>query len=89
MKSLTIRLPDALAAEIEQESRKRDVSKSDIVLERLHQPQRVAGRSGNMGELIGDLIGSVTGLPSDLSSNKKKHLQSPAALDRTGPLETQ
>jgi hypothetical protein len=27
-----------------------------------------------MSKLIGDLIGSVDGLPSDLSSNKKKYL---------------
>jgi Ribbon-helix-helix protein, copG family len=37
MKSLTIRLPDALARRIEQESLARRVSKSDIVRERLDQ----------------------------------------------------
>jgi hypothetical protein len=38
MKTLTIRLPVALAQRIEQESRTRRVSKSDIVRERLEQP---------------------------------------------------
>jgi hypothetical protein len=35
MKTLTIRLPDVLANQIEQESQARRVSKSDIVRERL------------------------------------------------------
>ena len=71
MKSLTIRLPDSLVTEIEHESRARNVSKSDVVRERLRQP---AGKHGTMRELLGDLIGSVDGLPPDLASNKKKYL---------------
>jgi Arc/MetJ-type ribon-helix-helix transcriptional regulator len=75
VKTLTIRLPDSLAAQIEQESRARHVSKSDVVRERLRQPQPVpAGKRGTMRELLGDLIGSVEGLPSDLATNKKKFL---------------
>ena len=74
MKTLTIRLPDALAAEIDQESRARRVSKSDIVRERLNQPQRSRPARGSMLDLVGDLLGSVQGLPADLSSNKKKYL---------------
>ncbi|HEY2951829.1 MAG TPA: hypothetical protein VGK40_04550, partial [Verrucomicrobiae bacterium] len=50
------------------------VSKSDVVRERLRQPPRPAHQGGGMRDLIGDLIGSVKGLPSDLSSNKKKYL---------------
>jgi Arc/MetJ-type ribon-helix-helix transcriptional regulator len=73
MKTLTIRLPDSLVVEIEQESQARRVSKSDVVRERLRQPRRDApGHS--MRDLAGNLIGSVRGLPSDLSSNKKKYL---------------
>lgn len=74
MRTLTIRLPDALVAEIEHESQKRCVSKSDVVRERLHHPQRAARAEVNMRDLAGDLIGSVRGLPADLSSHKKKHL---------------
>lgn len=74
MKTLTIRLPDSLAAEIEHESRCRSLSKSDVVRERLLQRRRPAGKRGTMRELLGDLIGSVEGLPSDLADNKKKHL---------------
>ncbi len=74
MKTLTIRLPDALLAEIAQESQARRVSKSDVVRERLRRPRRATGRSGTMREFIGGLLGSVEGLPSDLSSNKEKYL---------------
>lgn len=37
MKSLTIRLPDDIAERLEQESRERGISKSDLVRERLSQ----------------------------------------------------
>jgi hypothetical protein len=76
VKTLTIRLPDSLVTEIEHESQARNVSKSDVVRERLRHPQRAASAGGNMRDLIGDLIGSVRndGLPADLSSNKKKYL---------------
>jgi hypothetical protein len=74
MKTLTVRLPDSLVAEIEHESRTRNVSKSDVVRERLCHPHRRGGKRGTMRELVGDLIGSVEGLPSDLAGNKKKYL---------------
>lgn len=80
MKSLTVRLPELLLAEIELESRGRHCSKSDIIRERLqgvvvegalqpslHQPSPL--------DAIADLIGSVNGLPSDLSSRKKHYLK--------------
>jgi Arc/MetJ-type ribon-helix-helix transcriptional regulator len=75
MKTLTIRLPDSLLAEIERESQRRRVSKSDVVRERLSQPQGAAALAGTMGEVCRDLLGSVRGLPADLSSNKQKHLR--------------
>jgi Arc/MetJ-type ribon-helix-helix transcriptional regulator len=75
MKTITVRLPEPLAAEIEAESRMRQISKSDVVRERLelaigrarHRPGRV--------EAIADLFGSVDGLPADLSARKKRYLQ--------------
>jgi hypothetical protein len=74
MKTITVRLPDALAAEIESESLARGVSKSDIVRERL---EAVAARSASRSPLadIADLVGSVCGLPSDLSARKKDYLR--------------
>ena len=73
MKTLTVRLPDALVMEIEQESRSRRVSKSDVVRERLHRTNRSTD-GGSMKDLVGDLAGSVRGLPPKLSDNKKKYL---------------
>jgi hypothetical protein len=72
MKTMVVRLPDALAADIEAESRKRNVSKSDVVRDRLAaKPTKAADPLAD----IRDVIGSVGGLPSDLSRNKKKYLK--------------
>jgi Arc/MetJ-type ribon-helix-helix transcriptional regulator len=73
MKTLTVRLPEALVAEIEAESRKRGRSKSDVVRERL-----TAGsgpRSRQLPDAIADLVGSVHGLPADLSENLDEYLK--------------
>ena len=75
MKKLTIRLPDAMIRQIEAEARRRRLSKSAVVRERLaHRPdsrQKCASL-----DAISDLIGSVKGLPRDLSAKKKKYLRS-------------
>lgn len=74
MKTLTVRLPEALAAEIEAESRERQRSKSDVVRERLSLAARA--RSGRAPpDAIADLVGSVDGLPADLSARKKAYLK--------------
>ena len=75
MKTLTVRLPDALAARIEAESRARKVTKSDLVREWLSAPASTANRHPPSLQAIAHLIGSVKGLPADLSANKKKYLQ--------------
>jgi hypothetical protein len=76
MKTLTVRLPAALALQIEAESRRRKISKSDVVRERLAQKDK--SRPGGAASLdaIADLIGSVDGLPRDLSAKAKKYLTS-------------
>jgi hypothetical protein len=71
MRTLTVRLPDELAAQIEAESRARKLSKSDIVRDRLTSSKSSPAVSIDD---IADLIGSVKGLPADLSANKKKYL---------------
>jgi hypothetical protein len=76
MKTITIRLPERLAAEIEMESRIRRISKSDIVRERLQLGAGSGGRPRAPLGAIADLIGSVDGLPADLSSRKKAYLKS-------------
>jgi Arc/MetJ-type ribon-helix-helix transcriptional regulator len=76
MKSLTVRLPEPLVADIEAESRGRKISKSDVVRERLEiAPRRRRRRAASL-RAIADLIGSVDGLPADLSARKKGYLRS-------------
>ena len=58
MKTLTIRLPDPLAAEIETEARTRKISKSDVVRERLRLMRGPAQRAKAPLHTIADLIGS-------------------------------
>lgn len=75
MKTLTIRVSEALAAKIEVEARARKLAKSDVVLKRL---SRRAGPSGiwrASPDSIADLIGSVDGLPTDLSTRRKRYLR--------------
>jgi Arc/MetJ-type ribon-helix-helix transcriptional regulator len=75
MKTLTVRLPEPLVAQIETEARARRVSKSDVVRERLSHPSR-GPRKGIHGlDAIADLVGAVDGLPADLSSNTKRYLK--------------
>ena len=75
MKTLTVRLPEPLMAEIEAESRGRKISKSDIVRERLQLVARPTRRQSATLDAIADLIGSVDGLPDDLSARKKHYLK--------------
>jgi hypothetical protein len=75
MKTITVRLPEMIAADLEAESRDRMISVSDVVRERLQRGK--PARSLATGALA-DLIGSVDGLPADLSARKKQYLR---ALD--------
>lgn len=76
MKTLTVRLPERLVAEIEAESHVRRISKSDVVRERLrHVPALARQRRPSPVDRIADLIGSVDGLPADLSGRKKHYLR--------------
>ena len=75
MKTLTVRLPEPLVAEIEAESRGRKCSKSDVVRERLQQAGRARVSRSRQLHAIADLIGSVEGLPADLSAQKKRYLK--------------
>jgi Arc/MetJ-type ribon-helix-helix transcriptional regulator len=73
VKTLTVRLPEPLVADIEAESRGRKISKSDVVRERLERPARQRRRAASLNA-IADLIGSVDGLPADLTTRKKEYL---------------
>ncbi len=75
MKTLTVRLPEPLVAQIDAEARERKISKSDVVRERLQGQRRRRGYRPAGTEAIEDLIGSVDGLPTDLSARKKHYLK--------------
>jgi len=76
MKTMTVRLPEALAAEIESESRRRRLSKSDVVRERLAAAVTPGGPRPALLDAIADVIGSADGLPRDLSAKTKSYLNS-------------
>jgi Arc/MetJ-type ribon-helix-helix transcriptional regulator len=75
MKSMTVRLPESLVADIEEESRGRRVSKSDVIRERLRLPARSSHSRSTPADSIADLVGSVDGLPADLSARTKAYLK--------------
>jgi Arc/MetJ-type ribon-helix-helix transcriptional regulator len=74
MKTLTVRLPAPLLADIEAESRRRKISKSDVVRERLKLAPCLRRRKTSFNAIT-DLVGSVDGLPADLTLHKKQYLQ--------------
>jgi Arc/MetJ-type ribon-helix-helix transcriptional regulator len=76
MKTLTVRLPEVLVAQIEAESRRRKLSKSDVVRERLTGTKRARPRQPASLDAIADIVGSVDGLPRDVSARTKKYLKS-------------
>ena len=71
-----MRLPESLVADIEAESRRRRISKSDVIRERLQLA--IGSEQGQPAAFasIADLIGSVDGLPADLSAQTKRYLRS-------------
>ena len=73
MKTVTVRLPESLAAAIDAEARRRRISKSDVVRERLEAGAGYG--AGSSLDRIADLIGSVDALPADLSARKKRYLK--------------
>ena len=71
MKTLTVKLPDPLFAEIESVARSRKVTKSEIVRERL---ERARSEKQSLWSRMEDLVIDDQSLPQDLSSNKE-HLR--------------
>jgi len=82
MKTLTVRLPESLVAQIEAESRRRKLSKSDVVRERLTGADSAHRRQPALLDAIADVIGSVDRLPRDLSVRTKKYLKSTGYGDK-------
>ena len=82
MKTLTVRLPEALVAQIEAEARRRRLSKSDVVRERLTGAGGSRRPRPALLDAIADVVGSVDGLPRDLSARTKKYLKSTGYGDK-------
>ena len=71
MKTLSVKVADGLFAEIASAARARDISMSEIVLERLTHKAAAATRGqGSLLSRIEDLIIHSDRLPTDLSANK-------------------
>lgn len=77
MKILTVKLTDSLFFKIAAQARARNISKSDVVRERLAQKTGTGARGhrGSLWSRMQDLVINSDRLPRDLSSNKK-HLKS-------------
>jgi hypothetical protein len=73
---------EALVAKIEAESRRRNLSKSDVVRERLTGAEGLRRPGPASLDAIADLVGSVDGLPRVLSARTKKHLKSTGYGDK-------
>lgn len=71
MKTLTIKVPDSLFAEISSDAKARNLAKSEIVRERLTR-KSTAGKTakGSLWSRMEDLVIRSDSLPADLSSNK-------------------
>ena len=71
MKTLTIKVPDELFAEIASAARTRKIPKSEIVRERLLGIPAAAGAGkASLWSRMEDLVIPTDSLPADLSSNK-------------------
>jgi Arc/MetJ-type ribon-helix-helix transcriptional regulator len=75
MRTITVKLPEPLAARLRVTVRKRSSTQSAVVREALeaHLGPRSATGSGSGLDLVRDLVGSVSG-PPDLSTNRR-HLR--------------
>jgi len=75
MKSLTVRLPDDLVAELEAASREGNTTVSSVVRDRVAHYKTAPTQKGDTLSLIGDLVGSLNGVPPDMSGNIKHYLK--------------
>jgi Arc/MetJ-type ribon-helix-helix transcriptional regulator len=73
MQTISLKLPESLLAELEQEARTRRITKSDLVRESLEAALRgrTRRRAASCYDLARDLAGTVKGLPRDLAHNPK------------------
>ena len=73
MRTISLKLPDDLLADLEREARARRITKSVVVRESLEAAlrRRPRGRVASCYDLARDLAGIVKGLPLDLAYDPK------------------
>jgi hypothetical protein len=73
MRTISLKLPDALLVELESEAKARRITKSALVRESLERALRQQRSEGAVScyDLARDLAGTVRGLPKDLAENPK------------------
>ena len=76
MQTLVIRIPDDLARELEAESKKTHLTKSEVARRRLIAAGSRSNDTASGFDLIADLVGSVEGDAIDMSARKKEYLKS-------------
>jgi hypothetical protein len=74
VKTLVLRIPDELAAELEATAERLNVTKSEVARQRLAACSS-ADSPGSGFLLIADLVGTVEDGPADRSSRKKHYLR--------------
>jgi hypothetical protein len=72
--TLTVRIPQRVAADIARESRERKVSKSDLVRERLGE-RKEQSKTRGMLALVQDLITESDEMPADVSTRVDYYLK--------------
>lgn len=75
MQTLVLRITDDLARELEAESKKSHLTKSEVARRRLIAAGSQSKESNSGFDMIADLIGTVEGGPADMSVRKKDYLK--------------
>lgn len=73
MRTISLKLPEDILADLEREAKARRVSKSAVVRESVEKALRPRLRRGAAScyDLARDLAGTIKGLPRDLANNPK------------------
>ena len=73
MRTISLKLPEQLVADLEREAKARRVTKSVLVRECLEKALHREPRRGTLScyDLASDLAGKIKGLPRDLATNPK------------------
>lgn len=71
MKRISLELPDALLQRLKSESKRRRVTKSQLVRESLEQAFSASGHASSCFDFARDLAGSVKGLRADIARDPK------------------